>query len=125
MSRPDCVEFCFDSINDIDPIGGGQYGKQLRVSGQMSRAQVLAALRDLLGGMPEPDAYQFLRGEFPEWFQNAAPALLDALQEYVAHDVLTASWTAEEMQTLADEYQREQIASAQSEAAWAANASRK
>jgi len=34
-------------------------------------------------------------------------------------------WAVEIMQTLADEYQREQIASAQSEAAWAANASRK
>jgi len=72
MSRPDRVEFCFDSLTDINPISGGQYGKQLMVSGQMNRTQVRDALRDLLGGMPEPDAYAFVLGEFPSWFKVAA-----------------------------------------------------
>jgi len=71
MSRPDCVEFCFDSLTDINPISGGQHGKQLLVNGQMNSAQVRAALRDLLGGMPEPDAYAFVLGEFPAWFKVA------------------------------------------------------
>lgn len=31
------------------------------------------------------------------------------------------TWTPEQMDAMADEYQREQIASAQSEEAWAAN----
>mgnify|MGYP003481281887 CR=1 FL=1 len=36
-------------------------------------------------------------------------------------DVLQMPLTPEQMDALADEYQREQIATAQSEAAWAAN----
>jgi len=68
MSRPDCVELEFDCINNIDPVSGGPYGRKLRIEAQMNRAQVCAAIRDLLGGLPEPDAYALLVGEFPEWF---------------------------------------------------------
>ena len=74
MSRPDQVEFLLDSITSLDPIGGGPYGRQLRVSGHMNSAQVRDALRDLLSQFPEPDVYQFLRGEFPKWFPNEVTA---------------------------------------------------
>jgi len=74
MSRPDQVEFLLDSITSLDPIGGGPYGRQLRVSGHMNSAQVRDAARELLGGMKKPDAYLFIRGEFPELFPNEATA---------------------------------------------------
>jgi len=48
------------------------------------------------------------------------PDLWAAFAEVFA-DVLPTAWTEAEMNRLADEYQREQIANAQSDAAWAAN----
>jgi len=49
-----------------------------------------------------------------------APDLWADFAEVFA-DVLPTAWTEAEMNRLADEYQREQIANAQSDAAWAAN----
>ena len=72
MSRPDCVEFTCDSINEIDAISGGQYGRQLRVTVQMTEHQVNAAICELLGHLPKPNAHALLRGKLPELFEVAA-----------------------------------------------------
>ena len=70
--RPDQVEFLCNSIEDLTPVNGGEYTRQLRVGLSMSRAQINAAILNLLGDMPEPDAYALLAGEFPEWFKVEA-----------------------------------------------------
>jgi hypothetical protein len=72
MSRPDQVELCCSSIEDVTPVDGGPYGRQLRVGLSMTAAQVRAAICDLLGGMPQPEAQALLRGEFPELFEVTA-----------------------------------------------------
>jgi hypothetical protein len=38
----------------------------------MNEHQVQQALLELLLSMPEPDAYNWLRSEFPEWFKEQA-----------------------------------------------------
>lgn len=37
----------------------------------MQAEQRRAAIRELLGDMPEQDAFDFMRSEFPAWFGNA------------------------------------------------------
>ena len=69
MSRPDQVELCCSSIEDVTPVDGGLYGRQLRVGMSMTAAQVRGAICDLMGGMPQPEALALLRGEFPELFE--------------------------------------------------------
>lgn len=66
--RPDCVEFLCNAINGLTAESGGQHGHQMRVTVQMSGHQVRELIGDLLGGMPEQAAFEFLQGEFPAWF---------------------------------------------------------
>ena len=44
-----------------------QNGTNVAVSLDMSAEQRKAAILALLGAMPEPEAFQLLAGEFPEW----------------------------------------------------------
>jgi hypothetical protein len=62
------VEFLADTVNNIDPISGGQYGHQIKVCLNMSRDQRRVAVMTILGAMPESEARDWLRSEVPEWF---------------------------------------------------------
>ena len=70
--RTDQVEFLCGHIEEVTPLNGGAYGRQLRVGVSMGSEQIKLAILNLLGGMPEQDAYNMLRSEFPEWFTEAA-----------------------------------------------------
>ena len=65
------VELMADSIVGIDPISGGQYSRQVSIGLQMGREQQRAAVLNILGGMVEQDAFDWLRSEFPAWFAKA------------------------------------------------------
>lgn len=70
--RTDQVSILCNSIEELSPVNGGQHGRQLRVGLSMDADQIRAAIVNLLGDLPEPDAYAILRGEFPDWFEVAA-----------------------------------------------------
>ena len=54
-----------------------------------------------------------------------APALWADFAEVFAEELKVQPLTAEQIEQMREDYERGEIASAQSEAAWAANASRK
>ena len=66
------IELLADNIDAIDPLSGGQYGRQLRLCLHMSQKQQRAAVATILGGMIEHEACAWLRSEFPDWFEVAA-----------------------------------------------------
>lgn len=53
-------------------VGIYQSGRALQVSADMSLEQRKAAIVALLGGMPEQEAFEFLRSKFPTWFASEA-----------------------------------------------------
>ena len=70
--RTNQVSILCNSIEELSPTNGGQHGRQLRVGLSMDGEQIRRAVVNLLGDIPEPDAYALLRSEFPEWFEVAA-----------------------------------------------------
>ena len=46
--------------------------RNIAVELNMTTPQIKRAVVDMLGGMPESDAFEFLRSEFPEWFEVTA-----------------------------------------------------
>jgi hypothetical protein len=66
--RTNQVEFFCNSIEELSPANGGQHGRQLRVGLSMDADQIRAAIVNLLGDMPENEAFGLLFSEFPEWF---------------------------------------------------------
>lgn len=66
------VTLLCNSIEELSPASGGQHGRQLRVGLSMDADQIRASIVNLLSDMPEPDAYNMLRSEFPEWFEVTA-----------------------------------------------------
>lgn len=58
-------------IASVMPLGSAGT-RAVAVELNMTDKQVRAAIVDMLGGMPETDAFQFLRSEFPEWFEVTA-----------------------------------------------------
>lgn len=65
------VEFFCNSIEELSPVNGGQHGRQLRIGLSMDADQIRRAVVNLLGDIPEQDAWNMLRSEFPEWFEVA------------------------------------------------------
>jgi hypothetical protein len=66
------VEVLADSITSIVPRSGGQFGHQVEVVLDMSNTQRRCAIATMLAAMPEGEAYDWLRSEFPAWFKEAA-----------------------------------------------------
>ena len=65
MSGPVCID-C-QSVESMQPTGGaGTRAIALELS--MTDRQAREAVLNLLGGMPEQDAFEWLRSEFPAWF---------------------------------------------------------
>ena len=71
-SKTYLVEVLADAVNNIDPISGGQYARQVRVCLDMSRDQRRMAVATMLAAMPAQEAADWLRGEFPEFFEVTA-----------------------------------------------------
>jgi hypothetical protein len=56
------------SLASLIPMGGiGDRSIGLDIN--MTNRQVRDAILNLIGGMPEQEAYEWLRGEFPAWFK--------------------------------------------------------
>jgi hypothetical protein len=66
------VEFFCNRIDDIAPVSGGQHGRQLVVGVAMDADQIRRTVVQLLGTIPENEAFGLLFSEFPEWFTEAA-----------------------------------------------------
>jgi hypothetical protein len=66
--RTNQVSLLCNSIEELSPANGGQHGRQLRVGLSMDADQIRAAIVNLLGDMPENEAFGLLFSEFPEWF---------------------------------------------------------
>lgn len=63
------------AVQRVDPraTGYGNSGPALRIELDMSEAQIKAAIVGLIGNhMGEQQVYEWLRGEFPEWFEVTA-----------------------------------------------------
>lgn len=58
-------------IASVMPLGSAGT-RAVAVELNMTNLQVKRAVVDMLGGMPESDAFEFLRSEFPEWFEVTA-----------------------------------------------------
>ncbi len=62
------ITISVDQVRAIVPTD-----KRIRLSMELTTDQRKAAIRELLGnGWCERDAFEFLRAEFPEWFEVAA-----------------------------------------------------
>lgn len=72
------VEVLADCVSAIDPVTGGQYTRQVRICMTMSREQRRCAVATMLAAMPEQEAYDWLRGEFPAWFPVPEPEVHDS-----------------------------------------------
>ena len=70
MSGPVYIQA--ESVASLQPEGGTG-NRSIGVELWMTDRQVREAVLNLLGGMPEKDAAEWLRSEFPGWFA-AVPA---------------------------------------------------
>lgn len=55
-------------IASVMPLGSAGT-RAVAVELNMTDKQIRAAVVDMLAYMPESDAFQFLKSEFPEWFE--------------------------------------------------------
>jgi hypothetical protein len=67
--RPVYIE-C-QSVESMQPQGSAGT-RSIAVELSMTDAQVRAAVLELIGGMPEQDAYEWFRNEMPSWFKVEA-----------------------------------------------------
>jgi hypothetical protein len=59
------------SVESMQPQGSAGT-RSIAVELSMTDAQVRAAVLDLIGGMPEQDAFDWFRNEMPSWFKVSA-----------------------------------------------------
>ena len=69
MSGPVYIQA--QNIASVQPEGGPG-GRSIGVELEMTDRQMRDAVIDLLGGMPEQEASDWLRSEFPNWFAGVA-----------------------------------------------------
>lgn len=69
MSGPVCID-C-QRVESMQPQGGTG-NRNIAVELSMTDRQVRDAILNLLGGMPEQQACEWLRSEFPAWFEVTA-----------------------------------------------------
>lgn len=67
--KPVCIE-C-QSVESMQPQGSAG-ARSISVELSMTDAQVRAAVLDLIGGMPEQDAFDWFKNEMPDWFKVSA-----------------------------------------------------
>ena len=59
------------AVESMQPMGSAGT-RAIAVELHMTDAQVRAAVLDLIGEMPEQDAFDWLKNEMPDWFKVAA-----------------------------------------------------
>ena len=60
-----------ESVESMHPQGTTG-NRHIAVELSMTDKQVRAAVLDLIGGMPEQDAFDWFKAEMPDWFKVAA-----------------------------------------------------
>ena len=56
----------------MQPQGYSHGDRSIQMDLEMTTEQRRAAVLELLGDMPEQQAFEFMRAEFPAWFVEAA-----------------------------------------------------
>ena len=65
------VYIACQSVDSMQPeVSAGN--RSIGVELQMTNVQVRAAVRDLIGAMPEQEAFDWFKQEMPEWFKAGA-----------------------------------------------------
>lgn len=59
------------SVESMQPQGSAG-NRSIAVELSMTDAQVKAAILNLLGEMPEQDAFEWFKSQTPEWFKEVA-----------------------------------------------------
>jgi hypothetical protein len=65
------VYIACQSVESMHPHGNAGT-RAIGIELSMTDAQVRQAVMDLIGGMPEQDAFDWFRNEMPSWFKGVA-----------------------------------------------------
>lgn len=71
MTGPVCID-C-ESVENMQPIGRAG-NRAISLELRMTDRQCREAVLNLLGGMPEQQSCEWLRSEFPAWFETPGVA---------------------------------------------------